>query len=60
MDYYPTNSAQETKETNKQSRLTISCEKRSCLIRNKKTKAIIIIKEKRKRDWKIHKDRMKQ
>ena len=41
MGYYPTISAQETKQTNKQNNLltlTISCEKRSCLIRSKKKK----------------------
>ena len=62
MDYYPTISAQETKQRNKQSNLltlTVSCEK-SCLIRRKKmNKGInnnnnnnnkIKRKEKRKRD----------
>ena len=40
-EYYPTISAQETKQTNKQSNpltLTVFCEKRSCLIRSKKKK----------------------
>ena len=43
VDYYPTNSSQETKKTNKQTNkqnnlltLTISCEKKGCLIRTKK------------------------
>ena len=39
MDYYRTNSAKETKQTNKQNNLltlTVSYEKRSCLIRSKK------------------------
>ena len=38
MDYYPTISAQETKQTNKQNNLlslTVSCEKRSCSVRSK-------------------------
>ena len=53
MDYYPTNSAQEIKQTNKQTSkqtnkqtnkqnnlLTriVSCEKKNCLIRSKKKK----------------------
>ena len=39
MGYYPTNSAKETKQTNKQNNLltlTVWYEKRSCLIRSKK------------------------
>ena len=40
VDYYPTISAQETKQTNKVTSLTLtfSFEKRSCLIRSKKKK----------------------
>ena len=50
VNYYPTTSAQETKtnkETNKQSSLlilTVSCEKRSCLMRNKKKRIRKLIK----------------
>ena len=39
VDYYPTNSAQETKQTNKQNHLltlTVPFEKNCCLIRSKK------------------------
>ena len=45
MDYYPTISSKETKQTNKQNdllTLTVSCEK-SCLIRRKKINEWIII-----------------
>ena len=42
MNYYPITSAQETKQTNKQTKksstLTVSCEKRGCLIKSKKKK----------------------
>ena len=45
MEHYPTNSAQETKQTNKKTNkqnnlltLTVSCEKKSCLIRSEKKK----------------------
>ena len=59
MDYYPTISAQETKQTNKQNNLltlTVSYDKRSCLIRGKKKKIkpkiiviIIVINKKREK-----------
>ena len=45
MDYYPTVSAQETKQTNILT-LTVSCEKSSLIRRNKMNKRIIIIKVK--------------
>ena len=41
MNFYPTISAQKSKQTNKESNLvtlTVSCEKTSCLIRSKKKK----------------------
>ena len=41
VDYYPTNSAQETRQTNTQNStliLTVSCHERSCRIRSKKKK----------------------
>ena len=67
VDYHPAISAQETKQTNKQINLltlTVSCEKRSCLIRSKNIKwnqikiliiiiIIIIKREKRKEKNKL-------
>ena len=51
VDYYPPISAQETKQTNKQTNkqsnlltLTVSCEKRNCLMISKKEKNKIKIK----------------
>ena len=58
VDYYPTNSAQETRQTNKQNStliLTVSCHERSCKIRSKKKNhnninIIVIKKREKKRD----------